>query len=154
MEFKIVTYILILLNFFTMQQNYEKNFICNYIINMQFQNNNDINLLFNTIEENGYTYKSIEYFKKKFPNLEIQEYENNMILFFNDINYTYDRVSKKYISEQYGLKTIKGKLIIYNDGFDYISIDNKKYINSNILLQYEKFIDEFYSNEKVFVKSL
>lgn len=64
MEFKIVTYILILLNFFTMQQNYEKNFICNYIINMQFQNNNDINLLFNTIEENGYTYKSIEYFKK------------------------------------------------------------------------------------------
>lgn len=137
-----------------MQQNYEKNFICNYIINMQFQNNNDINLLFNTIEENGYTYKSIEYFKKKFPNLEIQEYENNMILFFNDINYTYDRVSKKYISEQYGLKTIKGKLIIYNDGFDYISIDNKKYINSNILLQYEKFIDEFYSNEKVFVKSL
>ena len=154
MEFKIVTYILILLNFFTMQQNYEKNFICNYIINMQFQNNNDINLLFNTIEENGYTYKSIEYFKKKFPNLEIQEYENNMILFFNDINYTYDIVSKKYISEQYGLKTIKGKLIIYNDGFDYISIDNKKYINSNILLQYEKFIDEFYSNEKVFVKSL
>ena len=154
MEFKIVTYLLILLNFFTMQQNYEKNFICNYIINMQFQNNNDINLLFNTIEENGYTYKSIEYFKKKFPNLEIQEYENNMILFFNDINYTYDRVSKKYISEQYGLKTIKGKLIIYNDGFDYISIDNKKYINSNILLQYEKFIDEFYSNEKVFVKSL
>lgn len=154
MEFKIVTYILILLNFFTMQQNYEKNFICNYIINMQFQNNNDINLLFNTIEENGYTYKSIKYFKKKFPNLEIQEYENNMILFFNDINYTYDRVSKKYISEQYGLKTIKGKLIIYNDGFDYISIDNKKYINSNIFLQYEKFIDEFYSNEKVFVKSL
>ncbi len=152
---KMTIYILMMFAITTSGKYMEKNAISNtfpiYANAITYKYDNHLLFFEDTITANGWNYKSIESLKENYTHLKIQCNQNNVILYFDNINDTYDRISQYEILEKYDLKTIKGKLILCNNEYDYILKNNKIYVNTSVFQQYVKLIDDFYTNNAVYL---